>query len=138
MVALLCDVRTGGPTGIVSTYLAPDGRDRLRDSKGRTVTGRARGAAVMIDPWDEPTMGLVLAEGIETAIACRQAGLRPVWACGGAGTLATLPALGGVEAMTIAADADAPGMRAAEALAARWRGAGREVRIVPPPRPEGE
>ena len=64
------------------------------------------------------------------------AGLRPVWACGGAGTLATLPVLGGIEALTIAADRDTPGMRAAEACAERWRPAGREVSIVPPPRPE--
>jgi hypothetical protein len=136
MLALLRDARTGETCGIVSTYLAPDGRDRLRDHKGRTVTGRARGAVVMLSPYDEPTMGLALCEGVETGIAGHVAGLRPIWACGGAGTLATLPVLGGIEALTIAADHDEPGMRAAETLAERWRAAGREVSIVPPPRPE--
>jgi hypothetical protein len=41
--------------------------------------------------------------------------------------------LAGVEALTIAADADEPGQRAAETLADRWREAGRKVSIVAPP-----
>jgi putative DNA primase/helicase len=58
--------------------------------------------------------------------------VRPVWACGAAGTLQKFPLLGGIESLTIAADADTPGQRAADELARRWREAGREVRIVPP------
>jgi hypothetical protein len=58
--------------------------------------------------------------------------LHPIWACGAAGTLAKLPLLGGVEALTIAADADATGQRAAGELAKRWGEAAREVRIMPP------
>lgn len=58
---------------------------------------------------------------------------RAVRACGGAGTLATFPVLGGIQCLTIAADADAPGQRAAATLAERWREAGREARIVAPP-----
>ena len=87
----------------------------------------------MLSEFDEPTAGLILCEGVETGIAIYQSGLRPIWACGGAGTLATFPVLGGISALTIAADADEPGQRAAKALAERWRLTGPETFIVAPP-----
>ena len=118
---------------VANTFLRPDGLDRLRDKKGKTSTGRARGAAVMLSAFDEPTMGLVICEGAETGISILMAGLAPVWALGGAGNLAALPVLGGIEALTVAADADEAGQKAAEATAERWRAAGREVAIVTPP-----
>jgi hypothetical protein len=133
--ALLCalsDARTGEQCGIINIYLRSDGSDRLRDNKGKTVTSRARDAVVMLSDFDNPMMGLVLCEGIETGIALYQREVCPIWACGAAGTLAKFPLLGGIESLTIAADADAPGQRAADELARRWREAGREVRIVPP------
>jgi hypothetical protein len=58
MLALLRHVRTGEPCGVINVYLQADGSDRLRDAKGKTTWGRARGAAVMLDPFDEPTYGL--------------------------------------------------------------------------------
>ena len=61
------------------------------------------------------------------------ADLAPVWCCGGAGNLAAFPVRGGIEALTIAADADEPGQKAAESVAARWRDAGREAVIIAPP-----
>jgi putative DNA primase/helicase len=133
--ALLCalsDDQSGEQCGIINVYLKPDGSDRLRDRKGKTVTGRAGGAVVMLSAFEEPAMGLVLCEGVETGLALFQRELRPIWACGAAGTLANFPLLGGIEALTIAADADMPGQHAAEELAKRWRIAEREVRIVPP------
>jgi hypothetical protein len=133
LLAALSDARTGKQRGLINIYLRADGSDRIRDKKGKTVTSRTQGAAVMLSNFDEPTAGLILCEGVETGIALLQSEMRPVWACGGAGTLATLPVLGGIEALTIAADADEPGQRAAEALAERWRQAGREVSIVAPP-----
>jgi len=133
--ALLCvlsDARTGEQCGIINIFLKADGSDRLRDKKGKTVTGRAECAVVMLSDFDDPTMGLVLCEGVETGIALVQRGVCPIWACGAAGTLAKFPLLGGIESLTIAADADVPGQRAADELAKRWREDGREVRIVPP------
>ena len=61
------------------------------------------------------------------------ADLAPVWCCGGAGNLAGFPVLGGIEALTIAADADEPGQKAAEGVAQRWQEAGREAVIIAPP-----
>jgi hypothetical protein len=78
-------------------------------------------------------MGLTVCEGVETGIALLMAELAPVWALGSAGNLARFPVLGGLECLTIAADADEPGQTAAEATAIRWRNAGREAVIVAPP-----
>lgn len=133
LLALLRDVRSGDACGTINVYLAQDGRDRLRDRKGKTSTGRAGGAAVMLDDYADVTLGLAICEGVETGMALQLADLRPVWALGGAGNLAAFPVLGGIEALTIAADADDAGQRAAEICAARWREAGREVAIIAPP-----
>jgi hypothetical protein len=133
VLALMRNVCTRKACGIVNIYLIPNGSGRIRDNKGKTCTGRAAGAAVMLSAFDEPTMGLVVCEGVETGIAVYQSGLRPVWSCGGAGNLAAFPVLGGIEALTIGADADEAGRQAAETCAARWREAGREAVIVAPP-----
>jgi hypothetical protein len=133
--ALLCalsDARSGEQCGIINIYLRADGSDRLRDKKGKTVTGRAAGAVVMLSTFDEPTTGLVLCEGVETGVALFQDEMRPVWACGAAGTLRKFPVLGGIETLTIGADADKPGIGAAEELARHWRAAGRQVLIITP------
>ena len=37
MLAALCDVHSGEQCGVINVYLQPDGRDRLRDKKGKTV-----------------------------------------------------------------------------------------------------
>jgi phage/plasmid primase-like uncharacterized protein len=132
LLVALSDLRTGEQCGIINIYLQPDGRDRLRDKKGKTVTGRARGAVMLLSDFDEPTMGLTICEGVETGIAIFMREQRPIWACGGAGNLASFPVLG-IEALTIAADTDEPGQKAAAAVAERWRRAGREVVIIAPP-----
>jgi hypothetical protein len=133
MLCALSDVRTGDQVGIINIYLRPDGHDRIRDRKGKTAKGHTKGAAVMLLAFDEPTMGLVICEGPETGIALFQREVKPVWACGGAGNLASFPVLGGIECLTVAADPGAVGQGAAEQVAARWREAGREVEIITPP-----
>jgi hypothetical protein len=133
VLAALSDVRTGQQVGIINIYLRSDGGDRLRDRKGKTVTGRPKGAAVMLSTFDEPTSGLTICEGTETGIAILAKELAPVWACGGAVFLRSFPVLAGIECLTIAADPDATGQRAAEAVATRWRKAGRETAIIAPP-----
>jgi hypothetical protein len=132
LLAALSDARSGEQCGIINIYLRPDGSDRLRDKKGKTVTGRAGGAVVMLSAFDESTMGLVLCEGVETGIALLQDEMRPVWACGAAGTLRKFPVLGGIQALTIGADPDKTGIAAADELAGRWRAARREVLIIAP------
>jgi hypothetical protein len=113
MLALLSDIRTGEACGIINVYLQPDGSDRLRDPKGKTVAGRARAAAVMFSRFDDVTMGLTVCEGPETGIGIGllTRNLAPVWALGGAGNLGNFPVLNGVETLTIAADPGGPGQQ---------------------------
>jgi hypothetical protein len=70
---------------------------------------------------------------VETCIALLMDDLAPAWALCGAGNLGKFPVLGGIEALTIAADTGAAGQTAAREAAARWRKAGREIRTITPP-----
>jgi hypothetical protein len=133
LLALLHDVRTGQPCGTINIYLRPDGTDRLRDRKGKTSWGRVAGAAVMLSPFEDVALGLTICEGVETGLALLLNDLAPVWCCGGAGNLRQFPVLGGIEALTVAADADEPGQKAGTKVIRRWRGVGREAIIVAPP-----
>jgi hypothetical protein len=133
LVALMSDPVTGEPCGIHRTYLAAEGRDRLRDAKGRAMLGGA--GVVRMAPDAEVTLGLGIAEGVETCLAVLQGfDWRPVWAATSAGAIARFPVLAGIEALTIFADADKAGTEAAQRCAARWAEAGREARILTPPR----
>ena len=78
------------------------------------------------------TTGLAIAEGIETALS---APFRPVWGCLDAGTLSRFPVLPGIECLTVFADHDEAGIKAALAVGRRWKQAGREVSLLRPPVP---
>jgi hypothetical protein len=134
LITLLRDAMTGTPCGVQRIFLKPDGSDRLRDAKGKATLGRAHGAVVMLDPFDEPTTGLIVVEGFESAAAVRADGLRPIWATCGTSGLRSLPVLRGIEVLTIMADNDTAGREAAAACAMRWQQAGAEVRICTPGR----
>lgn len=129
MVALMTDAITAEPIGVHCTYLDSSGR-----KTGRKMRGRAGGAVVRLSPDEDVHCGLAIAEGIETALAT---GFKPIWACLSAGTMAALPVLSGIEALSIFADNDASGtgMRAATTCASRWHAADREVFIHVPSQP---
>jgi hypothetical protein len=84
---------------------------------------------VRLWPDDAVAMGLGIAEGIESALSLAHA-FQPVWALIDAGNLAAMPALPGIDALTIAADHDDAGIDAAHACADRWSDVGTEVRVV--------
>lgn len=134
MVAVMRDVITDEITAVHRTRLTQDGR-----KVGRRMLGRASGAAVKIDADEAVSMGLVVGEGIETCLAARQLGLRPVWALGSAGSIAKLPVLSGVDALTILAERQDDGTpnrasdRAVSECGARWNAADREVVVIDPP-----
>lgn len=74
---------------------------------------------------------LAIGEGIETAAAAGAILGLPAWAAVSCGNLAnsmTLPEE--IRSVIIAADHDAPGLRAAEDAAVRWRDEGLAVRII--------
>jgi hypothetical protein len=127
VVALMTDPVSGEPTGIHRTFLDAGGSKIERKMLGRV-------GVIRISPDDAVTMGLGIAEGVEDGLAVLLSGWEPVWAATSAGAIARFPVLGGIEALTIFADADPVGMRAAEACRETWRAAGREVAITAPRR----
>jgi hypothetical protein len=125
MVSLMTDAISAEPCGVHVTYLDRDGH-----KVERKMFDRAKGAVVRLSPDDAVHYGLAIGEGIETCLAT---GFTPIWACLSAGTMAALPLLSGIEALTVFADHDATGIRAANTCGERWHSAGREVTIAAPP-----
>lgn len=134
MLAAMRDPLSGEAAGLHRTYLRDDGSDRLREDsgegKGKMMLGGA--GTVMLSPFADITHGLHIGEGVETALSALALGLAPAWAAASAGAIARFPVLPGIGCLTILADADGAGMRAAETCAARWREAGHEARILAP------
>ena len=81
MVAAMVDIVTNEFCGIHRTALKPDGSGKA-DLAGlgnpKKMLGRAAGASVKLSPDDEVTLGLHIAEGIETTLACMTMGFRPI------------------------------------------------------------
>jgi putative DNA primase/helicase len=131
MVALMTCPEQNEPTGTHITYLRPDGRGKADGPSPKAMFGR-RGV-IRLSPDEEVTLGLGVAEGIETAVAVMQRlDWRPVWAATCAGAVASFPVLPGLDAITVFADCDSAGLRAAETCARRWSEAGREGYVWTP------
>jgi hypothetical protein len=132
LVALVTDATTREPLTLHRTWVRADGSKALVDPPRMLLGGhRKAGGVIRLWPDEAVTTGLAVAEGIETALSLAHA-FRPVWACIDAGNLAALPVLAGIESLLIAADHDDAGIRAADACAARWAAAGREVHVAMP------
>jgi putative DNA primase/helicase len=98
----------------------------LRD--GQVIVDPALPLHVMkLTPDEEVSIGLHLAEGLESGLAAMMAGFRPLWATYSAEAMARFPVLPAIEALTVLADHDQAGLSAAFACAQRWRDAGREA-----------
>jgi hypothetical protein len=135
MVALFRDIISDEPCGVHRTFLDAEGR-----KLGRKMLGRAKGAAIKLDPDDAVTAGLFLGEGVETTMTGRQYGLSPAWALGSAVAIGQFPLLAGIEVITIFAERRADGSEepanftAINQVADRYLDAGRRARIIDPPR----
>jgi hypothetical protein len=129
MIGAMRCIHTDRLKAVHRTRLTPEGR-----KVERRMLGDATEAAIKLDPDDAVTMGLVAGEGIETCLAARQVGLRPVWALGSVGMISTLPVLSGVEALTLLAETDKKGAndRAIDTCGTRWHEAGRTIIVVRP------
>lgn len=113
MIALMCDVITGEPTGIHRTALRDNGSSKRIMPDGmsaKMMLGPSKVAAIKLSLRAE-RMGI--AEGIETALSASQIFGMPVWAVLSAGGMADFPIIPGVKHLTIFADHDEPGLRAA-------------------------
>jgi hypothetical protein len=125
MIAPFRDIRTNRIVGIHRTRLAADG-----SKIDRKMLGQSAGAAIKLDVAEAVGQGLVIGEGIETCLAARQLGLRPVWAMGSASAIAKFERLPGIEGLTILCEADEANKRAVRECADRWLGV--EVILVKP------
>jgi hypothetical protein len=135
IVALLRDIKTDDPKAIQRIFLRDDGQDRLRDSMGKCSLGLSAGTVCKLSPDDAVTHGLGICEGLEKGLAIMATGFAPVWVTCGTAGLASFPVLSGIEHLTIFADHDEPGLKAARACAERWGAAGKTGRIVHPKQP---
>ena len=120
---------------------APGGlwRRPLTGEKPKSL-GPIKGHAIRLWPDEDVAEGLVIAEGVETALAAatrmthRGTLFRPIWACGCTDNVRCFPVLSGISHLTILADNDArgAGQEAARDCAKRWAAAGREFEILIP------
>lgn len=117
----------GSIAALHRTYLTADGRKlssareefRRRDKKIMAVSpGSTQGAAIRLAALGDV---LVVAEGIESALAASILSGYPSWAACTSGGLAALKVPGGVKRVVIAVDADEAGEKAAGVLSARLR-----------------
>lgn len=130
LLALVTDAQTRKAKTLHRTWIRPDGTKADVDPPRLVLGGHAKqGGVIRLWPDEFVTMGLGIAEGIETALSLAHA-YAPVWACIDAGNLGKLPVLAGIEALLIGADNDPAGARAANECAERWHAAGVEVRIT--------
>jgi putative DNA primase/helicase len=130
MVARIDNI-DGELIGIHRTWLARDaaGVWRRRD---RAMLGRAAGGAVRLAPVAEV---LMIAEGIETALAGQEATVQAAWAALSTSGLMALRLPPVVRHVVILADNDpsGAGSRAAQTAAQRWLAEGRRVSIYMSP-----
>lgn len=134
MMARITDASTGAALSIHFTRLNSDGNGKALIEKPKILLAghRKAGGVVRLGDDADVTAGLGIAEGIETSLSVIAMGWRPCWAALDAGNLGALPVLNGIEALSIFADADEAGMKAAATAAGRWRQAGRQVTIIRP------
>jgi putative DNA primase/helicase len=125
VAALMTDAVSGEAIGVHRTFIDAEGAKLERKMLGRQ-------GVIRLSPDDAVTTGLGITEGIEDGLAVLLSGWAPLWVATSAGAIARFPVLAGSEALTVFADADTPGLQAAESCAARWRAAGREARITSP------
>ena len=126
MLALVRDIKTDAPVAIHRTALNLAGKYPERID--RMSLGPTSGGAIKISPDCEVHSGLLIGEGVETVLsASRDFQFKPVWSLISAGNLGKFPVLSGIECITIAADNDEDGQKAAAECAQRLVGAGIEV-----------
>jgi phage/plasmid primase-like uncharacterized protein len=145
LIALIRDVQTNAPMGIMRTPLSADGRKApVRNANGELIDrwgiGDKAGGAIKL--WSDAavTNSLVVGEGLETVAAAatrimhRGAPLQPAWALIDSGNLKHFPVLPEIGRLTVLVDNDAngAGQNAADACTNRWVEAGHSIEQLIP------
>ena len=133
MLAAVSDCE-GRFQAIHRTYLAVNGVGKASVQPAKMTLGAVGGFACHLGAAEAE---IVVSEGIETGLSVQLATGIPTWAALSAGGVRNLilPPLPEARLVTIAADADEVGIRSAQIAATRWKGEGRQVRIIAPKRP---
>ncbi len=116
-------------SGVQRVYITRD-CNKASVEPVKASLGAIAGGAVRLQTASEE---LVVGEGVESAAAAGLILGLPSWAAVSAGNLAKSMIIPPeIRTVTIAADHDEPGIRAAEAAWRRWREEGRTVKILTP------
>jgi putative DNA primase/helicase len=115
---------------IQRTFLRNDGGGKANTPDAKKTLGACKGGGVVLGVIGDE---LVIAEGVETALSASVIFAMPAVATLGTSFTRGLVVPERVRRVLIAADNDEPGLHAAQALAARLRKEGRDVRIETPP-----
>jgi putative DNA primase/helicase len=126
IVGLITDPISTQPVSLHYTYVRADG---TKWSDREVEAGHTNVGVIRLWPDEAITTGLGIAEGIESALSLAHK-IKPVWATINAGNMACFPLLAGIESLTIAADNDQAGLKAAEDCAETWKY--RKVRTITP------
>jgi putative DNA primase/helicase len=127
LVGLVTHVETGEAMSLHRTWITSSGKAKAEPNRMLLGGHTSKHGVIRLYHDEYVTTGLGVAEGIETALSLAHE-YRPVWAAISAGNMGSLPAISGVECLTIAVDSDDAGRKAAESLSHRWYEAGVQVR----------
>jgi hypothetical protein len=133
--ALVCRVSTvfgNRGAGIHRIFLDRSGGTKAV-AKMRLGGGADEPVCIRLWPDEDVTLGLALAEGIESALAAAHV-FTPIWSTIDAGNLVKFPVLLGIESLTVFMDNDEAGRRAGEQCVERWSRANCEANIIMHPR----
>ncbi|MDR3427748.1 toprim domain-containing protein [Silvimonas sp.] len=124
------DDPNGGLVGLHRTYLTPAGA-KAAVQEPRLTLGQVRGGAIRLGA---PKEELIICEGLEDGLTVFQQlnEAIPVWVAGGASFLHQMAIPASVRRLTIAADNDAAGQRAALRALDIFGVGGRVVRVMRP------
>lgn len=104
-------------------------RIRGKGHANKAMLGPVADAAIMLTPAAAIGDELGVCEGVETGLAIIEQFAAPVWALGSAGAIERFRVLKRVKHLTVWADKDGTGIRAAQRLGEHYAAAGRHVTI---------
>jgi Toprim domain len=96
----------------------------------RRMLGVVHRAAIKLGAIENGALGI--GEGVETCLAARQLGLRPVWAVGSVGAISFFPVIAGIKRLIILGETGKASLEAIKLCGPRWRAGGRQVRVIMP------
>lgn len=127
MIAEIQDLN-GEFTGITTTVLCADGRDKAPVETPKKIYGPFRGGAVRLS--SQLDTQVAIGEGLETMLSVMQATGFPCWSALTASNLARVELPASVREVIICTDADETGEAAALRAVRRFMCEGRQVRIA--------